>query len=124
MGYSDSCITYAGVEPAVLNGGAVLCHPEWPVPLASRIIARLLMLDVSRPILRGQQVLLNVWCLALGSFELMCSIQACRMSAGDSDSNLSAAEVSCDVMSGAGSRLGLRPQYWSDASCLTSVQQS
>ncbi len=71
MGYSHSCIMYAGVEPAVLNGGAVLCHPEWPVPLASRIIARLLVLDVSRPILRGQQVLLTVWCLALGSFELM-----------------------------------------------------
>jgi len=56
-----------GAEPAVLNGGAVLCHPEWPVPLASRIIARLLVLDVSRPILRGQQVLLTIWCLALRS---------------------------------------------------------
>ncbi|DBA92996.1 TPA: hypothetical protein ACH3X2_003338 [Trebouxia sp. C0005] len=52
-------LTLAGVEPAVLNGGAVLCHPEWPVPLASRIIARLLVLDVSRPILRGQQVTLH-----------------------------------------------------------------
>lgn len=69
MGYSDSCTVYAGVEPAVLNGGAVLCHPEWPVPLASRIIARLLVLDVSRPILRGQQVPLNVWCLTLSSFD-------------------------------------------------------
>lgn len=46
----------AGVEAAVLNGGAVLCHPEWPVPLVSRMMTRLLVLDVSRPILRGQQV--------------------------------------------------------------------
>ena len=46
----------AGVEATVLNGGAVLCHPEWPVPLVSRVMARLLILDVSRPILRGQQV--------------------------------------------------------------------
>jgi len=87
MGFSDRCIMYAGVEPAVLNGGAVLCHPEWPVPLASRIIARLLVLDVSRPILRGQQVLLTVWCLALGSFEMMLD-QACMMSAGVPDSIL------------------------------------
>lgn len=74
MGYSDSGNMYAGVEPAVLNGGAVLCHPEWPVLLASRILARLLVLDVSRPILRGQQVLLNVWCLALGSCEMMLAV--------------------------------------------------
>lgn len=46
----------AGVEATVLNGGAVLCHPEWPVPLVSRVTTRLLILDVSRPILRGQQV--------------------------------------------------------------------
>lgn len=53
---THSCRVYAGVEPAVLNGGAVLCHPDWPVPLVSRIVARLLVLDISRPILRGQQV--------------------------------------------------------------------
>ena len=46
----------AGVEATVLNGGAVLCHPEWPVPLVSRVMTRLLILDVGRPILRGQQV--------------------------------------------------------------------
>ena len=52
----ESVSMLAGVEATVLNGGAVLCHPEWPVPLVSRVITRLLILDVTRPILRGQQV--------------------------------------------------------------------
>ena len=50
----------AGVEPAVLNGGAVLCHLEWSVPLVSKVLARLLILDVSRPVLRGQQVTMHL----------------------------------------------------------------
>jgi len=41
---------------AQLAVGDVLCHPEWPVPLAVRLTARLLVLDVAVPILRGQQV--------------------------------------------------------------------
>ena len=49
-------LVFTGVEATVLNGGAVLCHPEWPVPLVSKLMTRLLILDVSRPILRGQQV--------------------------------------------------------------------
>ncbi|KAL3137939.1 hypothetical protein ABBQ38_005186 [Trebouxia sp. C0009 RCD-2024] len=52
-------LTLAGVEATVLNGGAVLCHPEWPVPLVTRVMTRLLILDVSRPVLRGQQVTLH-----------------------------------------------------------------
>lgn len=55
-GWHGSATLPAGVEATVLNGGAVLCHPEWPVPLVSRVMTRLLILDVSRPILRGQQV--------------------------------------------------------------------
>ena len=56
VGEGQELIVLTGVEATVLNGGAVLCHPEWPVPLVSRVIARLLILEVSRPILRGQQV--------------------------------------------------------------------
>ena len=41
---------------AQLAVGDVLCHPDWPVPLATRLTARLLVLDVAVPILRGQQV--------------------------------------------------------------------
>ncbi|KAL3150476.1 hypothetical protein ABBQ32_000300 [Trebouxia sp. C0010 RCD-2024] len=52
-------LTLAGVEATVLNGGAVLCHPGWPVPLVTRVLTRLLILDVSRPVLRGQQVTLH-----------------------------------------------------------------
>ena len=53
------CVT--GVEPTVLNKGAVLCHPDWPVPLVGCVLARLLVLDVPRPILKGQQVPLKSW---------------------------------------------------------------
>lgn len=56
-GWHESATLLAGVEATVLNGGAVLCHPEWPVPLVTRVMTRLLILDVSRPVLRGQQVI-------------------------------------------------------------------
>ena len=49
-------ITLADVDPSVLAAGAVLCHPEWPVPLATKFTARILVLEVAIPILHGQQV--------------------------------------------------------------------
>ena len=49
-------VTLADVDPAVLAAGAVICHPEWPVPLARVFTARLLVLEVAIPILQGQQV--------------------------------------------------------------------
>ena len=49
-------MTLADVDPAGLGAGSVICHPDWPVPLASRFTARLLVLEVSVPILQGQQV--------------------------------------------------------------------
>ena len=49
--------TYPSADAqAQLAVGNVLCHPEWPVPLATRLTARLVVLDVAVPILRGQQV--------------------------------------------------------------------
>jgi len=36
--------------------GAVLCHPDFPVPLVSRVEARIVVLDVPTPVLAGQQV--------------------------------------------------------------------
>jgi elongation factor 1 alpha-like protein len=39
--------------------GAVLCHPDFPVPLVSRVEARIVVLDVPTPVLAGQQVTLS-----------------------------------------------------------------
>ena len=55
-GNGGSAFLYPQAQLAV---GDVLCHPEWPVPLAVRLTARLLVLDVAVPILRGQQV--SIW---------------------------------------------------------------
>jgi translation elongation factor EF-1alpha len=45
-----------GVDPAVLETGGVLCHPDYPVQVATKIEARVLVLGISVPILRGAQV--------------------------------------------------------------------
>lgn len=39
------------------DAGAVLCHPQFPVPLVSKLEARIVVLDVSMPLLQGQQVI-------------------------------------------------------------------
>lgn len=39
-----------------MAAGAVLCHPDFPVPLVSRVEARIVVLDVPTPVLAGQQV--------------------------------------------------------------------
>ncbi|CAM6125926.1 unnamed protein product [Calypogeia fissa] len=48
-----------GVDPAVLATGGVLCHPEYPVQVATRLEARVLVLGISIPILRGGQAVLH-----------------------------------------------------------------
>lgn len=47
--------------------GAVLCHPQFPVPLVTKLEARVVVLDVAVPLLQGQQVssLISSMCLAL-----------------------------------------------------------
>ena len=40
----------------MLNTGAVICHPEWPVPLVTRFQACIRLLEVPIPITKGQQV--------------------------------------------------------------------
>ena len=49
-------VTLAGIDASALVAGAVLCHPEWPVPVVSNLQARILVLDVPIPILKGRQV--------------------------------------------------------------------
>lgn len=45
-----------GVEASALFAGAVLCHPEFPVPAVKKLQARILTLELKTPILRGTAV--------------------------------------------------------------------
>ena len=56
MAGDNADVTLSGIEPISLHAGIVLCHPEYPVPLASRFEARIAILDVPFPLLKGQQV--------------------------------------------------------------------
>ena len=49
-------VSLAGIDASMLTAGAVLCHPDWAVPLVTMVEVRVLVLDVEVPILRGQQV--------------------------------------------------------------------
>ncbi len=49
-------VVLAGVDSSALAVGALVCHPEWPVPVAARMEARIVVLDLPMPILKGRQV--------------------------------------------------------------------
>ncbi|XXG86883.1 hypothetical protein AAC387_Pa11g1705 [Persea americana] len=49
-----------GVEGSSLTAGAVLCHPDFPVAIAICLELKVLVLDVSMPILIGSQVEFHV----------------------------------------------------------------
>ncbi|CAI7736685.1 unnamed protein product [Closterium sp. NIES-54] len=48
-----------GVEANQLLPGGVLCHPDFPIPVATRVEARLLTLDLKIPLLRGTNAILH-----------------------------------------------------------------
>ncbi|CAI5468707.1 unnamed protein product [Closterium sp. Yama58-4] len=48
-----------GVEANQLLPGGVLCHPDYPIPVATRVEARLLTLDLKIPLLRGTNAILH-----------------------------------------------------------------
>lgn len=48
-----------GIEPNVLFAGSVICHPEYPVPTATRMEVRLLTLNIVMPLLRGTSLVLH-----------------------------------------------------------------
>ena len=45
-----------GIDAAAVSAGSMLCLPQWPVPLVSRFEARVVVLEVAMPILKGRQV--------------------------------------------------------------------
>lgn len=49
-------VTLSGVDTSAVASGSVLCHPDFPVPLVSKFEARVVVLEVPVPVLRGQQV--------------------------------------------------------------------
>ncbi|BDA43503.1 HBS1-like protein [Coccomyxa sp. Obi] len=53
-------VVLAGVDSSALAVGALVCHPEWPVPVAARMEARIVVLDLPMPILKGRQVSIHV----------------------------------------------------------------
>ncbi|EIE22483.1 hypothetical protein COCSUDRAFT_47906 [Coccomyxa subellipsoidea C-169] len=53
-------VVLAGVDATALAVGAVVCHPDWPVPVAGRLEARIVVLDLPLPILKGRQVSVHV----------------------------------------------------------------
>lgn len=52
-------VTLASIDTSAVAAGSVLCHPGYPVPLVSKFEARVVVLDVTIPVLRGQQVTLH-----------------------------------------------------------------
>ncbi len=49
-------VSVSGVDAAAVAAGSVVCHPEFGVAMAARFEARVVVLDVPLPVLRGQQV--------------------------------------------------------------------
>lgn len=43
--------------------GAVICHPEFPVPMVTKFQARVVVLDINVPILKGQEVVSPLHCV-------------------------------------------------------------
>lgn len=52
-----------GVDSSKLMPGGVICHPDFPVPMAARLELKILVLDVAVPILIGSQVCAKEICV-------------------------------------------------------------
>eukprot|EP01018_Ginkgo_biloba_P020861 Gb_36048 [translate_table: standard] len=48
-----------GIDSSILMTGGILCHPDFPVPVATRIELKVAILDIRMPILFGSQVELH-----------------------------------------------------------------
>ncbi|KAG8066729.1 hypothetical protein GUJ93_ZPchr0004g40282 [Zizania palustris] len=49
-----------GIDPSHVMSGGVVCHPDYPVPVASSLELKILVLDITVPILVGLQFELHI----------------------------------------------------------------
>lgn len=49
-------VSLQGVEGNHLTTGGVMCHPDFPVPVANHLELKIFALDISTPIVIGSQV--------------------------------------------------------------------
>lgn len=49
-------LTVSGADPNVLHTGDFLCDPASPIPLASRVQARIVLFNIIVPLIKGAQV--------------------------------------------------------------------
>lgn len=59
-------VNLQNIEGNLVTAGSVLCHPDYPVQIASQLELKIVVLDISSPILIGSQVaLINIHNLIL-----------------------------------------------------------
>lgn len=59
MAGDSADLVLTGVDASALHSGCVLCHPEFPVRLAVKFTAQVLVLDVGMPLLKGHAVTIH-----------------------------------------------------------------
>lgn len=59
MAGDSADLVLSGVYVSALHSGCVLCHPEFPVRLAVKFTAQVLVLDVGMPLLKGHAVTIH-----------------------------------------------------------------
>ncbi|XP_073149660.1 uncharacterized protein [Henckelia pumila] len=53
-------VTLQGIEGNYLTAGGVMCHPDFPVPVANHLELKIFALDISTPILIGSQLEIHI----------------------------------------------------------------
>lgn len=59
MAGDSADLLLTGIDAAVLHQGCVLCHPDFPVRVAIKFTAQVLVLDVGLPLLKGHAVTIH-----------------------------------------------------------------
>lgn len=49
-------LTVGGADPSVLHVGDFLCDPAHPIPLATRVQGRIVVFNITVPLIKGAQV--------------------------------------------------------------------
>nr|XP_010918456.1 HBS1-like protein [Elaeis guineensis] len=54
-------VSLQGIDSGLVMPGGVLCHPDFPVPVATRLELKIIILDIASPILIGSQVEFHIY---------------------------------------------------------------